>query len=85
MAGAEYRVIAVPDLIMADGTVQHGTDSVNALRNRRRHTWEKAVALYTAAGTESRMLTEDEASRWDLLMENLIELDIRIAATGSPL
>lgn len=77
-----YKIVAVPDVFLPDGTVQCGPVPVSVLRDRRRYLWDQAAQVCAVAAAEKRVLTEDEASCWDLLSAEMMELDIRIAMYG---
>lgn len=82
MTAPGYKIVAVPDVIRPDGTVQCGPVPVSVLRDRRRYLWDQSVQLCEIAAAGKRVLTKDEVSCWDLLSAEITELDIRIAMYG---
>lgn len=76
---AEYRLVAVPDVVLPDGTVRQWTIYQSILHNRLSKVYEEAGLLARIVKEGNRCFTPSEQACWSYLMSVIIELNQRIA------
>lgn len=90
MIDPDFKIRAVPDLFLSDGTVVHGQfppsevgKIVMRLRDIRTSIWNEAVEITLATALEGRMLTGGEGIRVGRLIAEVNDIDnwIRLLMT----